>query len=55
MAKKINVPTNDEHAASFFGFAGRYQKAANLLYASDRTLTDQINFLYSHAIELALS
>jgi hypothetical protein len=54
MAKKINVPAKDEHAASFFGFAGRYQKAANLLYASDRTLTDQINFLYSHAIELAL-
>ena len=54
MAKKINVPTNDEHAVSFFGFAGRYQKAADLLYASDGTLTDQINFLYSHAIELAL-
>lgn len=54
MAKKINGPANDGHAASFFGFAGKYQNAADLLYASDCTLTDQINFLYSHARELAL-
>jgi hypothetical protein len=54
MAKKKALPVTDAHAISFLGFARQYQKAANLLYESDKTLTSPIYFLYSHAIELAL-
>jgi hypothetical protein len=54
MAKPKAPPASDEHAISFFGFARHYQKAANLLYESDKTLTTPIYFLYLHAIELAL-
>jgi hypothetical protein len=32
----------------------QYQKAANLLYEADKTLTTPIYFLYLHAIELVL-
>jgi hypothetical protein len=54
MAQKSAPPTADEHAISFFGFAEQYQKAANLLYESDKTLRIPTYFLYIHAIELAL-
>jgi len=48
------VPPADEHAVSFLGFAGQYQKAANLVCDSDKTLGVPIYFMYAHAIELAL-
>ena len=54
MAQKKSPPAADEHAISFFGFAEQYQKAANLLYDSDKTLRIPTYFLYMHAIELAL-
>ena len=54
MAQKKSPPAADEHAFSFFGFAEQYQKAANLLYDSDKTLKTPTYFLYMHAIELAL-
>ena len=54
MAKTGMVPVADEHAVSFLGFAGQYQKAANLLCDSDKTLRMPIYFMYAHAIELAL-
>jgi len=54
MAKKKTPLAADEHAISFLGFARQYQKAANLLYDSDKTLRSPIYFLYMHAIELAL-
>lgn len=46
MEIKKDPPAMDAHAFSFLGMARQYQKAANLLYDSDKTLT--------HAIELAL-
>jgi hypothetical protein len=52
MAKNNALP--DAHAASFLGFAKQYQKAANLLYESDKTLSTPTYFMYMHAIELAL-
>jgi hypothetical protein len=46
---------NDAHATSFFGYARAYQKAANLLYATDdTTLNAPIYFLYFHSIESGL-
>ena len=53
MAKKA-VPIAETHAIAFFGFGRQYQKAANLLYEADKTLTLPTYFLYSHAIESAL-
>ena len=53
MAKKL-APSADTSAIGFFRFGRQYQKAANLLYEADKTLTFPIYFLYSHAIELAL-
>lgn len=44
----------DAHARSFLGVARQYEKAANLLYESDKTLRMPTYFLYMHAIELAL-
>lgn len=54
MSTKQSPLASDEHAVSFFGFAQQYQKAANLLWDFDKTLTTPIYFLYAHAIELAL-
>src|ERR1700686_5386048 len=54
MAKTTMAPPADEHAVSFLGFAGQYQKAANLVCDSDKTLGMPIYFMYAHAIELAL-
>jgi hypothetical protein len=54
LAKKKGPPTPDAHAISFLAFARQYQKAANLLYESDKTLKAPTYFMYMHAIELAL-
>ena len=53
MAKK-STPATETHAAAFLGFGRQYQKAADLLYEADKTLTIPTYFMYSHAIELAL-
>jgi hypothetical protein len=53
MAKK-STPAAETHATGFCGFGRQYQKAANLLFEADKTLTFPIYFLYSHAIELPL-
>jgi hypothetical protein len=54
MAKKKRPPAADAHASSFLGVARQYQKAANLLYESDKTLRSPTYFMYFHTIELAL-
>lgn len=54
MANKLKSSSTEEHAASFFGPARHFQKAADLLPAADEALRDPINVLYFHAIELAL-
>jgi hypothetical protein len=54
MSKRKNLAVSDVHAVSFFAFACHYQEAANLLFLSDSSLDSAINFLYSHAVELAL-
>jgi hypothetical protein len=54
MAKKKGPAAVDAHATSFLGVARQYQKAANLLYESDKTLSIPTYFMYMHAIELAL-
>lgn len=54
MAKKQKSLPTEEHAVSFFGPARHFQKAADLLPASDETLRAPINVLCFHAIELAL-
>lgn len=43
----------DAHAQSFFRYARAYQKAANLLYATDDR-TSNAPFLYFHSIESGL-
>jgi hypothetical protein len=54
MAKKKGQSATDEHATSFLGFARQYQRAANLLYKTDKLLKAPTYFLYAHAMELAL-
>jgi regulator of PEP synthase PpsR (kinase-PPPase family) len=54
MAKKKAPRAADAHAISFLGVARKYQKAANLLYESDKTLRSPTYFMYLHTIELAL-
>src|SRR5580700_4082548 len=54
MAKKTVQPATDEHATSFLGIARQYQKAANLVYDSNKNLISPIYFMYAHAIELGL-
>jgi hypothetical protein len=54
MAKTTKPPAVEAHAISFLGFARQYQRAANLLYDADKTLSTPTYFMYMHAIELAL-
>jgi hypothetical protein len=46
--------TTDPHAIVFFNRALEYQKAATQVMDRDPSLTNPINFLYFHTMELAL-